>query len=152
MVGALTLPSTLPGRILGALAPRSALPGAIVEALTRGARRLTLRPLEATSERQREVSEMARPARTLPRHAIVCGLALSLGLLGCARGSASQTAAAPPAPAAATAPPVAVSPPAAAAPAAPQPVRAAFTSFSASAAPWWMALEGGYFREQGLDV
>lgn len=30
--------------------------------------------------------------------------------------------------------------------------RAAFTSFSASAAPWWMAQEGGYFHEQGLDV
>ncbi len=30
--------------------------------------------------------------------------------------------------------------------------RAAFTSFSASAAPWWMAMEGGYFQEQGLDV
>jgi ABC-type nitrate/sulfonate/bicarbonate transport system substrate-binding protein len=32
------------------------------------------------------------------------------------------------------------------------PTRAAFTSFSASAAPWWMAAEGGYFREQGLDL
>jgi NitT/TauT family transport system substrate-binding protein len=30
--------------------------------------------------------------------------------------------------------------------------RSAFTSFSASAAPWWMAQEAGYFREQGLDV
>jgi NitT/TauT family transport system substrate-binding protein len=38
------------------------------------------------------------------------------------------------------------------APAALLPVRAAFTSFSASAAPWWMAQEGGYFRQQGLDV
>ncbi len=35
---------------------------------------------------------------------------------------------------------------------APVRTRAAFTSFSASAAPWWMALEGGYFRQQGLEV
>lgn len=32
------------------------------------------------------------------------------------------------------------------------PTRAAFTSFSASAAPWWMAQDAGYFREQGLEV
>src|SRR5687767_13831875 len=33
-----------------------------------------------------------------------------------------------------------------------KPVRAAFTSFSASAAPWWMAQEHGYFSQEGLDV
>src|SRR3954467_11730114 len=49
-------------------------------------------------------------------------------------------------------PPAPAGPPAPAPSAAPLPVRAAFTSFSASAAPWWMAVEGGYFREQGLDV
>ena len=40
----------------------------------------------------------------------------------------------------------------AATPVAGKPVRAAFTSFSASAAPWWMAQEHGYFSQQGLDV
>lgn len=30
--------------------------------------------------------------------------------------------------------------------------RSAYTTIAAAAAPWWMALEGGYFREQGLDV
>src|ERR687886_605829 len=28
----------------------------------------------------------------------------------------------------------------------------ACSPISAAAAPWWVALEGGYFREQGLDV
>src|SRR3954447_16096128 len=28
----------------------------------------------------------------------------------------------------------------------------AYPTTSASSAPWWMAQEGGYFREQGLDV
>jgi NitT/TauT family transport system substrate-binding protein len=32
------------------------------------------------------------------------------------------------------------------------PLRAAYTTIALSAAPWWMALEGGYFREQGLDA
>ncbi|MBX5492592.1 MAG: ABC transporter substrate-binding protein [Chloroflexi bacterium] len=43
---------------------------------------------------------------------------------------------------------------AAQAPAPPTPVkiRAAYTTFSGSVAPWWAAAEGGYFREQGLDV
>jgi NitT/TauT family transport system substrate-binding protein len=30
--------------------------------------------------------------------------------------------------------------------------RSAYTTISAAAAPWWVALEAGYFREQGLDV
>src|SRR5579884_2510105 len=30
--------------------------------------------------------------------------------------------------------------------------RSADTTISAAAAPWWMAVDGGYFREQGLDV
>jgi NitT/TauT family transport system substrate-binding protein len=30
--------------------------------------------------------------------------------------------------------------------------RSAYTTISAAAAPWWIALDGGYFREQGLDV
>ena len=30
--------------------------------------------------------------------------------------------------------------------------RSAYTTISAAAAPWWIAVDGGYFREQGLDV
>jgi hypothetical protein len=52
-----------------------------------------------------------------------------------------------------------VSPPAVAGPAgqsnsaeAPLKARSAYTSINAVCAPWWMALEAGYFREQGLDV
>jgi NitT/TauT family transport system substrate-binding protein len=30
--------------------------------------------------------------------------------------------------------------------------RSGFTTIAAAAAPWWVALEAGYFREQGLDV
>jgi NitT/TauT family transport system substrate-binding protein len=94
------------------------------------------------------------------RHVVAVGITLGLLLVACAREPARPSPAAsagPPggATAAASGPasaaPAAVAPPASA-PAAPLPVRAAFTSFSASAAPWWMALEGGYFREQGLDV
>jgi len=32
------------------------------------------------------------------------------------------------------------------------PVRAAYSSIASNQAPWWVALEAGYFREQGLDV
>src|SRR5215210_4919904 len=31
-------------------------------------------------------------------------------------------------------------------------VRAAYTTIAGAVAPWWMAVEGGYFREQGLDL
>jgi NitT/TauT family transport system substrate-binding protein len=30
--------------------------------------------------------------------------------------------------------------------------RGAFTTYSAASVPWWVALDGGFFREQGLDV
>jgi NitT/TauT family transport system substrate-binding protein len=30
--------------------------------------------------------------------------------------------------------------------------RGAFTTYSAASLPWWVALDGGFFREQGLDV
>ncbi|HLH26196.1 MAG TPA: ABC transporter substrate-binding protein [Chloroflexota bacterium] len=30
--------------------------------------------------------------------------------------------------------------------------RSGYTTIAAAAAPWWVALEAGYFREQGLDV
>ena len=87
---------------------------------------------------------MSGYARGTDRRLATLGLLLVLLLGACSRepARAPQSAAAGAAAAA----------PAASAPAAVQPVHAAFTSFSASAAPWWMALEGGYFREQGLDV
>src|SRR5262249_5286246 len=31
-------------------------------------------------------------------------------------------------------------------------VRSAYTTLSGTPAPWWAAYEGGYFREQGIDV
>ncbi len=88
---------------------------------------------------------MAGGAYARPLRVVGLGLALSALLLACGRAPAPTPQEAPAAPAAPAAS-------AASAPAAPLPVRAAFTSFSASAAPWWMAKEGGYFREQGLDV
>jgi NitT/TauT family transport system substrate-binding protein len=65
-----------------------------------------------------------------------------------------------PAPKSAAAPPVASAPasapatgPASAAPpVAPVRVQAAFSSVTANQSPWWIALEAGYFREQGLDL
>src|SRR5437764_600799 len=82
--------------------------------------------------------------------------ALGLGALlaaGCsgepARGSPGAAPAAPAAPAAG-APATAGGPSGAT-----QPLvktHSAYPTTSASSAPWWMALEGGYFREQGLDV
>ncbi len=53
------------------------------------------------------------------------------------------------APAAPAANPAAAGAPA---PAAPLKSRSGYTTISAAAAPWWVALEAGYFREQGLDV
>jgi ABC-type nitrate/sulfonate/bicarbonate transport system substrate-binding protein len=40
----------------------------------------------------------------------------------------------------------------AAPPAAPVRVQAAYSSVTANQSPWWIALESGYFREQGLDL
>ena len=52
-----------------------------------------------------------------------------------------------PAPGGGTVAPAAVAPPAA-----PLKARSAFTTVAASVSPFWVAQEGGYFREQGLDV
>jgi NitT/TauT family transport system substrate-binding protein len=41
---------------------------------------------------------------------------------------------------------------AASAPASLMKVRSGYTTIAAAVAPWWVALDGGYFREQGLDV
>src|SRR5947208_2200775 len=95
------------------------------------------------------------------RRPLVAGLiaTIALGSVACGSGSgaASQPAPSGGAPAASGGAPGAPAAPAAsgAAPtAAPQPLKArsAFTTISAAAAPWWVALDGGYFREQGLDV
>ncbi|HLH26059.1 MAG TPA: ABC transporter substrate-binding protein [Chloroflexota bacterium] len=83
-----------------------------------------------------------------PYRRLALGLALGLLVAACSRAPAPT----PPAAAAGPAPAAPAAAPPASPPATLLPVRAAFTSFSASAAPWWMAQEGGYFREQGLAV
>src|SRR5919199_15111 len=82
------------------------------------------------------------------------GIVVAL-LVACSSGpttgeSAPARPAAPAAPAAG-APPSAAAPTATSAPA-PLKARSAYTSINAVCAPWWMAQEAGYFREQGLDV
>jgi NitT/TauT family transport system substrate-binding protein len=68
-----------------------------------------------------------------------------------AAGCGGSTPGAGRAPAAPTAAPS--QPGAASAPPAPlHTVKSAYTTIAAAAAPWWMAQEAGYFREQGLDV
>jgi ABC-type nitrate/sulfonate/bicarbonate transport system substrate-binding protein len=99
------------------------------------------------------------------------GIVASLTALACTAGPAATPERATPAPAAAapaTPAPAAAAPasdrgaaplPAAAAAtdhaAAPPPLipaRSAFTTLAVSAAPWWVAQDGEYFRQQGLDV
>lgn len=91
-------------------------------------------------------------ARRGTRHA-PSALVLLVGLMiACTAPSGSGGAPAPPP---AVAPASGAAPTAPAAPAAPAPLvksKAAYTTIAAGAAPWWMALEGGYLREQGLDV
>src|SRR5579875_2905190 len=64
-------------------------------------------------------------------------------------GAAATPHSAPPP---STAPAAAAAQPAPSAAPAPLHIRAAYTTFSGSVAPWWAAAEGGYFREQGLAV
>jgi NitT/TauT family transport system substrate-binding protein len=76
--------------------------------------------------------------------AVLLGGACSSGLSGTGR-----------APAAAVAPPTAVAPGGAGAASSAAPAlraKIAFTAFSPSYAPWWVAQEAGYYREQGLEV
>jgi NitT/TauT family transport system substrate-binding protein len=92
------------------------------------------------------------PVRTA---ALVLAAAL-LGGVGCAApGAAPERPAAQP-PAAAPAAPTAVVAPAPAAPAAgpagpPLSLRFAYTALSTTIAPYWIAHEAGYFREEGID-
>jgi ABC-type nitrate/sulfonate/bicarbonate transport system substrate-binding protein len=82
---------------------------------------------------------------------LACGPATLLAL---ACGPASTGSAPPAAPASApagTAPASSAAPTAADAPA-PLKARFAYTTIAGSVAPWWMALDGGYFREQGIDA
>ena len=70
-------------------------------------------------------------------------------------GTAACTPAAAPPPATKPAPPALQSPASASTSAAPAQLtksKAGYTTIAAGNAPVWMALEGGYFREQGLDV
>jgi NitT/TauT family transport system substrate-binding protein len=89
----------------------------------------------------------------------ICATLAALGLsallaTGCtgepARGSPSAASGATVAPAAGAAPATTTEPSGAAQP--PARTHSAYPTTSASSAPWWMALDGGYFREQGLDV
>src|SRR5437764_14017698 len=79
-------------------------------------------------------------------------VALSL-VLAC-----GSQAAAPAAPAVAAAPEARAGAPAAApaatsaTPAAPVPLRFAYTALSTTIAPYWIAEDAGYFREEGLDL
>ncbi len=91
----------------------------------------------------------------LTTRALVLAAALALAC-GPAPGASAPAAPATNAPAAsAPAAPTAASaagPATAAPPAAPVRVQAAYSSVTANQSPWWIALEGGYFREQGLDL
>src|SRR5262245_48607294 len=104
---------------------------------------------------QRKESRMRRPSPwQAPR--LASGALAVLLLLACSPGPTS-TAPAPTAPAAAPAgansgAPGAQSGGAASGPAPLIRTRSAYTSIVGSAMPWWVALEAGYFREQGLDV
>jgi NitT/TauT family transport system substrate-binding protein len=93
---------------------------------------------------------------------LVCGGVLATLLVaGCGGGSVNtgRAPAPPPAPPGAPASGSAASSgasanagSAASAPGQQLKARSAYTTISAAAAPWWIALEAGYFREQGLDV
>ncbi len=89
------------------------------------------------------------------RRGLVTCLAIgtTLATLACS-GNAPTGGAAPAAPAAPAASSGASTAAGPSASATPQVVKArsAYTTISAAAAPWWVALDGGYFREQGLDV
>ena len=90
-------------------------------------------------------------------------LAISVALAGlllvaCSGGSAgsSGSASAPPAGSAPSAGASGAAPAApsasASAPPALEPAHVAYTTIAAVQAPFWLALEAGYFREQGLDI
>jgi NitT/TauT family transport system substrate-binding protein len=82
------------------------------------------------------------------RRHFAAAMALVAALVACSGGPAARgEAAAPPAGPSAGA----AASDAAAAPA-PLPSRSAYTTISVSTAPWWIAAEAGYFREQGLDT
>jgi ABC-type nitrate/sulfonate/bicarbonate transport system substrate-binding protein len=74
--------------------------------------------------------------------------AVLAGLVGCGGGSPAPPTAPP-----AAAPARGADPPAAsAAPPALEAVRIVYTTIAAAQAPFWVAEDAGYFREQGLDV
>jgi NitT/TauT family transport system substrate-binding protein len=102
--------------------------------------------------------QSSRADRSAPWwRAVAVALGLAWSVAACGPGPSS-----PPAGGAPAAPPPAQSGgaapaanPGAAAPAAPPPLvqaRLAYTTIAAVQAPFWIAFEAGYFREQGLDV
>ncbi|HLH23066.1 MAG TPA: ABC transporter substrate-binding protein [Chloroflexota bacterium] len=81
-------------------------------------------------------------------------LLIALGvLLACSAPAAAPAApTAAPAPAPPAAPTAAAPAPTAAAPVAALPLRFAYTALSTTIAPYWIAEDAGYFREEGLDL
>src|SRR4051794_6354790 len=74
-------------------------------------------------------------------------LAILATLLACSGGAPARGGAGV-APASPTSGPSEAAPPAMV----PLATRSAYTTIAVSTAPWWMAAEAGYFREQGLDT
>src|SRR4051812_14705310 len=74
----------------------------------------------------------------------LAGAALLALAVGCTAGPGGTGRAPAPAPAPAEAAPTVGAPLV--------PARVAYSSIASTQAPWWVALEAGYFREQGLDV
>src|SRR4051794_6997583 len=97
-----------------------------------------------TAERGEEQAVDARARWRRP--ALAAALVAILGL-GCAPASPAAERALP-APADAARPPL----PAASTPPALLPVRSAFSTLAVNNSLFWIALDGGYFHEQGLDV
>jgi NitT/TauT family transport system substrate-binding protein len=84
---------------------------------------------------------------------VIASGVLAALLLACGPGpAASGRGPAPAPPAAASSPGGAAGAEAASSPAPLIPIHQAWTTISASTAPWWVALDAGYLREQGLDV
>jgi ABC-type nitrate/sulfonate/bicarbonate transport system substrate-binding protein len=87
-----------------------------------------------------------RPTRVWPLLAVM-GISTTLPALACIAGpTPTPEPGAPPLATAAEATNRAAAPPSLIS------ARSAYTTLAASASPWWVAQDGGYFREQGLDV
>jgi NitT/TauT family transport system substrate-binding protein len=86
------------------------------------------------------------------RRLVATGALAALLVLACSPSPTGGARPAGEAPAAAPAAPGSAPQAGQSAPPAPMKTRFAYTTIAGSVAPWWMAMDGGYFREQGLDV